>query len=88
MDEDSQTTDDEKTEDATPERREEARDEGNVINSLELTSTFVLGALLAFLASYLPTLARRPSSGGASTGSPIVKLLIIVPSCRSWPQSA
>jgi flagellar biosynthetic protein FlhB len=43
-----------RTEDATPERRDEFREKGNVASSRELTSVFVLAASIAFLGYYGP----------------------------------
>jgi flagellar biosynthetic protein FlhB len=45
-----------KTEDATPERRDEFREKGNVANSREVTSVFALVGTIAFLGMYLPNM--------------------------------
>ncbi|MBP9707565.1 MAG: flagellar biosynthesis protein FlhB [Oligoflexales bacterium] len=45
-----------KTEDATPERREEFREKGHVASSREVTSVFVLVGAIAFLSLYLPNM--------------------------------
>jgi flagellar biosynthetic protein FlhB len=43
-----------KTEDASPERREEFRERGQVVSSREVTSVFILGAIVIFLSFYVP----------------------------------
>lgn len=49
---------DDKTEEATPERREEARDRGQVPLSRELTSVAVLAGVVVFLTFYIPVYMR------------------------------
>ena len=49
----------EKTEEATPQRREEAREKGQVASSRELTSVAVLAASMAFIAAYIPTYIKQ-----------------------------
>jgi len=53
-DDDGQSNDD-RTEDATPERREEFREKGQVAVSREVTSVAVLAASVAFLTAYAPS---------------------------------
>lgn len=53
MAEESESGED-RTEEATPERREEFREKGNVVSSRELTSVVVLAASIAFLGYYAP----------------------------------
>lgn len=47
-----------RTEEATPERREEYRERGQVVVSRELTSVLVLAASIVFLSLYTPTYSR------------------------------
>ena len=46
----------ERTEEATPERREEFREQGNVVVSREVTGVFVLAMVVAFISHYFLTL--------------------------------
>ena len=50
---------DEKTEDPTPQWREEAREKGQVASSRELTSVAILAASVAFIAAYIPTYIKQ-----------------------------
>lgn len=49
----------EKTEEATPQRREEAREKGQVASSKDLTSVLVLAACIAFVAAYIPNYVKQ-----------------------------
>lgn len=49
----------EKTEEATPQRREEAREKGQIASSRELTSVGVLAASVAFITAYMPTYIKQ-----------------------------
>lgn len=49
----------EKTEEATPQKREDAREKGQVASSRDLTSVFVLAASVAFVSSYVPTYVKQ-----------------------------
>lgn len=50
---------DDKTEEATPEKREEARDQGQVVLSRELTSVAVLAATCAFATAMAPRFVKN-----------------------------
>lgn len=49
----------EKTEEATPQRREEAREKGQVASSRDLTSVLVLAACVAFIGAYIPSYIKQ-----------------------------
>lgn len=49
---------DDRTEEATPERREDFRERGQVVVSRELTSVMILGAMVLLFSMFMPTLVR------------------------------
>ena len=53
---DDSSEDQEKTEEATPERRDDFREQGNIAVSKEVTNVFVLGVVVAFISFYFATI--------------------------------